>query len=93
MQAEVDGKYSLQFGENKFGAQPTSADTILARYRICNGEEANGVSSFTIAQNLGGASSISAVVTIASTGGFYNESIESIRSFAPKALQVQDRAD
>ena len=92
MQAEVDGKYSLQFGENKFGAQPTSADTILARYRICNGEEANGVSSFTIAQNLGGASSISAVVTIASTGGFYNESIESIRSFAPKALQVQDRA-
>lgn len=92
MQAESDGKYSLQFGENKFGAQPTSADTIVARYRICNGEEANGVNSFTVAQNLGGASSIAPTVTTPSTGGFYHESIESIRSFAPKALQVQDRA-
>ena len=92
VQAESDGKYSLQFGENKFGAHPTGADTIVARYRICNGEEANGVSSFTIAQNLGGASSIAPTVTTASTGGAYHESIESIRSFAPKALQVQDRA-
>ena len=92
LQPEEDGKYSLQFGQNTFGAQPETADVIVATYRICNGADADGVKSFTIAQNLGGASSISTNVTVPSTGGFLSETIESIRTFAPKALQVQDRA-
>ena len=92
LQPEEDGKYSLQFGQNTFGAQPETADVIVATYRICNGDDANGVKSFTIAQNIGGASSISTNVTVPSTGGFLSETIESIRTFAPKALQVQDRA-
>ena len=92
LQPEEDGKYSLQFGQNTFGAQPDSADVIVATYRICNGDDANGVKSFTIAQNIGGASSISTIVTVPSTGGFKAETIDSIRTFAPKALQVQDRA-
>ena len=92
LQPEEDGKYSLQFGENTFGAQPETADVIVATYRICNGGDADGVKSFTIAQNLGGASSISTNVTVPSTGGFLAETIDSIRTFAPKALQVQDRA-
>ena len=92
LQPEEDGKYSLQFGQNTFGAQPETADVIVATYRICNGDDANGVKSFTIAQNIGGASSISTNVTVPSTGGFLAETIESIRTFAPKALQVQDRA-
>ena len=92
LQPEEDGKYSLQFGQNTFGAQPEAADVIVATYRICNGSDADGVKSFTIAQNIGGASSISTNVTVPSTGGFLSETIESIRTFAPKALQVQDRA-
>ena len=92
LQPEEDGKYSLQFGQNTFGAQPETADVIVATYRICNGADADGVKSFTIAQNIGGASSISTNVTVPSTGGFLSETIESIRTFAPKALQVQDRA-
>ena len=92
LQPEEDGKYSLQFGENKFGAQPDSNDVVVASYRICNGNDADGVKSFTINQNIGGASSISVAVTTPSTGGFLAETIDSIRTFAPKALQVQDRA-
>ena len=92
LQPEEDGKYSLQFGENKFGAQPESNDVVIASYRICNGNEADGVKSFTINQNIGGASSIAVAVTTPSTGGFLAETIDSIRTFAPKALQVQDRA-
>lgn len=92
LQPEEDGKYSLQFGENKFGAQPESNDVVVASYRICNGNEADGVKSFTVNQNIGGASSISVAVTTPSTGGFLAETIDSIRTFAPKALQVQDRA-
>jgi hypothetical protein len=92
IQPENDGKYSIQFGQNRFGFQPTLTDVISVSYRICSGPDANGVNSLTLASSFGGASSNSINVTSQSSGGFYAESIESIKAFAPKALQVQERA-
>ncbi|MDA8866215.1 baseplate J/gp47 family protein [Porticoccaceae bacterium] len=91
LQPENDGKYSLQFGQNKFGVQPTVTDIIKAEYRIASGPSANGVTSLTIGA-FGGASSITVNVTTATSGGSMAEDIESIRTFAPKAFQVQERA-
>ena len=91
LQAENDGKYSVQFGQNKFGVQPSITDTVSASYRVSNGPSANGVGSLTIG-NFGGSSSISVTITNKSSGGSVAEDIESIRTFAPKALQVQERA-
>ena len=91
LQPENDGKYSLQFGQNKFGVQPTATDIIKAEYRIASGPSANGVTSLTIGA-FGGASSITVNVTTATSGGSMAEDIESIRTFAPKAFQVQERA-
>jgi hypothetical protein len=92
IQPENDGKYSIQFGQNRFGFQPTLTDVISVSYRICSGPDANGVNSLTLGSSFGGASSNAITVTSQSSGGFYAESIESIRTFAPKALQVQERA-
>jgi len=91
LQPENDGKYSVQFGQNKFGVQPTVTDSIIAKYRVASGAAANGVNSLTVGA-FGGASSIDVTVTTQSSGGRDAEDIESIRAFAPKALQVQERA-
>jgi hypothetical protein len=91
LQPEEDEKYSIQFGQDKFGKQPTQGDTITAKYRISSAEDANGVRSMT-SNGLTGASSVTLTVATISNGGLSAESVESIRSFAPKALQVQERA-
>lgn len=91
LQPEEDEKYSIQFGQDKFGKQPTPGDNITAKYRINSAEEANGVRSMT-SNGLAGAANVSITVTTPSNGGLSAESVESIRTFAPKALQVQERA-
>ena len=91
LQPEADGKYSLQFGEDTFGRQPIATNVIRVTYRITSGEQANGVRKVNLTTNLGEASS-SVVMPEPSSGGAYAEDIESIRKFAPKSLQVQERA-
>ncbi len=91
LQPEEDNKYSIQFGQDKFGKQPTAGDTITAKYRITSGPDANGVTSMT-SNGLTGAGGVNVTVTIPSAGGLLTETSESIRMFAPKALQVQERA-
>jgi hypothetical protein len=91
LQPEEDEKYSLQFGQDKFGKQPTQGDIITAKYRISSAEDANGVRSMT-SNGLTGASNVTITVSTISNGGLSAESVASIRTFAPKALQVQERA-
>ena len=91
LQPEEDNKYSIQFGQDKFGKQPTAGDTITAKYRITSGPDANGVTSMT-SNGIAGAGSVNITVTSPSAGGLLTETSESIRMFAPKALQVQERA-
>ena len=93
LQPEQNNLYSIQFGENVFGYQPSVDEEIIATYRTTAGSASNGVTSFAIAeQNLNGALAIQTVITQYSAGGRDAETIESIRKFAPKALQVQERA-
>jgi len=91
LQPENDGKYSVQFGKDRFGKQPIVTDSIIAEYRITSGADANGIEALTLGA-FGGASSIDVVVHSPSSGGRDAEDIESIRAFAPKATQVQERA-
>jgi len=91
IQPENDGNYSVQFGKNKFGSEPTITDSIIATYRVTAGPSANGISSLT-SGGFGGASSITISLNAITSGGAFAEDIDSIRTFAPKALQVQERA-
>tara|TARA_E500000178_G_scaffold356111_1_gene431714 strand:- start:6504 stop:8387 length:1884 start_codon:yes stop_codon:yes gene_type:complete len=89
----LDDRYSIYFGKNQFGLQPEEFEDVRVRYRICSGAEPNGAgkdSAFS-ASFIDGAE-ISPIVLSSASGGAERESMESIRYFAPKALQVQERA-
>ena len=89
----LDDRYSIYFGKNKFGVQPEEFEDVRVRYRICSGVDSNGAgkdSAFS-ASFIEGAE-ISPITLSAAAGGQERESLESIRYFAPKSLQVQERA-
>ena len=92
IQPEINDKYSIQFGDNLFGRQPTATDQILVTYRVSSGSEANGVASFSCNAEAIGASTIVVKPQGISVGGADTETVQNIRKYAPKALQVQDRA-
>lgn len=90
LEAYLDDRYAIYFGKNEFGLQPEAFEDVRVRYRICSGEEANGASSFSSSFREG---ALVDVLTISpASGGQERESMESIRYFAPKALQIQERA-
>jgi hypothetical protein len=92
LQPELNDTYSVQFGQTLFGYQPTATDVIEVSYRVSSGAQANGVKSFTINAGAIGASSVAVTPVGLSVGGADAESVESVKQFAPKAFQVQDRA-
>lgn len=86
-----DGRYTVYFGNNKFGLQPQAFEDIRVRYRITSGLEANGAFDFSL--QLTSSTATAAVTTIqTAAGGADRETLESIRYFAPKSLQIQERA-
>lgn len=91
IQPYFNDQYEITFGQNVFGASPISGNIVIIEYRMTDGADANGITSITGTGTIGGyTASISLNTT--STGGTDIESIESIRYFAPKSIQVQDRA-
>ena len=91
IQASTDDKYEVTFGQNSFGNQPIRGNLIEVEYRITAGENGNGAKNFSSADAISG---FTAVVTTVSPaeGGNERETNESIKFFAPKSIQVQDRA-
>ena len=89
----LDDKYAIYFGKNQFGLQPEEFEDVRVRYRICSGDEPNGAgSSGTFSGSFIEGGTITVTVTSPASGGAERESMESIRYFAPKALQIQERA-
>lgn len=81
-------KYSIEFGRNIFGAEPSVGDNFEFEYIVTNGDASNGAFKFT-----SNAIANSKIITIEqATGGAPKESLESIKFYAPKSIQVQDRA-
>jgi hypothetical protein len=83
-----DDRYAVVFGRNIFGFQPDPNAKIQIEYRVCNEDEANGASKFATSFKTG-----TRVETIqAASGGAKKESLENIRFFAPRSIQIQERA-
>lgn len=91
IQAAFDNKYEIVFGLDNFGVQPIVGNVIEVSYRRTEGDTANGIEVFTPASTIAGYAAISNTVSNA-TGGAERENIESIKYFAPKSVQIQDRA-
>jgi hypothetical protein len=86
-----DGRYTVYFGNNVFGLQPEAFEDIRVRYRITSGTEANGADTFDLGSVSPSATIKCNTIDIAQ-GGADRETLENIRYFAPKSLQIQERA-
>lgn len=86
-----DDRYQINFGRNNFGAQPLDGNVIRIEYQNTTGAIANGISAMSIKNKINGYDSSTAVIERTS-GGSERESIESIRFYAPKSIQIQNRA-
>ncbi len=91
VQAYGGDRYEICFGNDLYGVKPTLGNIILVEYRVTAGDVANGITSFAAASTINGYNSTVTLAAV-SKGGAERESIDSIKFFAPKSLQVQDRA-
>jgi hypothetical protein len=93
LQASETDQYEIIFGDGVAGYRPPDGALVLLDYRVTKGEEANGAKSFSIDFELGGGASNIKVTTIdVASGGAGAEDTESIRYYAPRHFQVQERA-
>jgi len=92
LQEVEDSQYEITFGDDVIGQAPVDGNIVIANYRICNGTDGNGISSFTSPSTLGGSSTFTTLVNAATSGGANNETIESIKFNAPKNYETQNRA-
>jgi hypothetical protein len=83
-----DNRYSVVFGKNIFGRQPLADEEVGISYRVCSEDRPNGSNRFATDFTP------NAIVETLSPakGGAPRESISSIKFFAPKSIQIQERA-
>jgi hypothetical protein len=83
-----DDRYAVVFGRNTFGLQPSPDEKIQIEYRVCNEDASNGASKFATSFKTG----VRVETIQAAAGGAPKETLESIRFFAPRSIQIQERA-
>ena len=101
IQEVEDERYQIFFGDGIFGKSLKDGNFIPINYIITNGDNANGVNSFTFngrltyirnAQTYTVTSGISLITTeLSSSGGEVIESTDSIKKFAPRIYASQNR--
>lgn len=86
-----DENYQVEFGRDRFGRQPKNGEIIEIEYRVTKGSQVNGATNFSPVSNIDG--QIPNIVNSpVAVNGADEETIEDIKFFAPKAIQVQERA-
>jgi len=91
LQPAEKNNYELEFGNNVFGREPLTGEVVEVIYRIAKGETPNGATTFSPSASIQGYTATVAT-TSKSFGGAERETIESIKFYAPKSIQIQDRA-
>lgn len=90
-----EGKYEIVFGSGSLGKSLKNGNIVIVSYLVCNGEDTNGATTFSV-DDLSGITEnyTSAVITTNSNaiGGRPVETIDSIKFNAPKFFQTQNRA-
>ena len=91
LQPAEQQRYELEFGNDVFGREPKTGEVVEVIYRISNGATPNGATTFTPSATIQGYTATVAT-TSNSTAGAEEETLESIKFYAPKSIQIQDRA-
>lgn len=97
LQTSVDGYYEVQFGDGNLGYMPKNGATVLLDYRVTTAANSNGSTNFSMnfdpTTNPSELTSTPVITTISTgSGGAGPESLDSVRYYAPRSFQVQDRA-
>lgn len=91
IEPHFDGLYRIRFGQGVFGADPVAGNVVRILYRITNGARANGIANFGQQDDIG-IYPVSVSNQARTVGGADAEDNDSIKFFAPKSIQVQNRA-
>jgi len=96
IQEVKNGYYEIYFGDGVVGKNILDGNVIVAEYLITNASESNGIGKTDSPDNRAftlnsGVASIVEVVSPADGGGV-RESLSSIKEYAPRTYQAQDRA-
>lgn len=95
LQTAEDGYYEVLFGDDIIGKRPRVGSTIVLDYRVATGPASDGAKKFGIDFDPTGSDELNStpVVTTVevSKNGQDEEADESIRYFAPRNFQVQER--
>ena len=95
LQTAEDGYYEVLFGDNIIGRRPKTNSTVTLDYRISNGPRSDGAKRFGIDFDPTGSDELLStpiVNTIEnSKNGQDPEANESVRYYAPRNFQVQER--
>lgn len=97
IQENYDGRYEIYFGDNVLGLEPENGNVIYIEYISCNGDSANGIGlnetdsspAFVYAEE---ANALVRLVGSTTYGGSKGETISSIKYYAPRNYQAQERA-
>ena len=96
LQCDANEYYEIYFGDNVLGQKPTEFSTVVLNYRVASGPVSDGALKFVLNFDPTGAESellsgIDVTTVEVSKGGADVENKESIRYYAPRAFQVQER--
>jgi hypothetical protein len=95
VQTSETGSYEVIFGDNILGRRPKFGAAIAFDYRISKGSEGNGAKQFSVDFDPTGVAELTGSPTIevieASNNGTDAETNESIKYYAPRSYQVQER--
>ena len=99
LQEIEEQRYQILFGDGLVGRKPTDGNAIIIEYLVTRADEANGVQTFRYSGSLSNAGVTPVVTPIldnegnpqVSFGGSEPEDIESIRYYAPRNYQAQER--
>lgn len=104
VQGSIDAQYEIIFGDGVLGRRPKNGGTVVLDYRVTAGSIANGARVFSANFDPTAAGELLTSVNVSinkfseATGGAYSvngdepESTESIRYYAPRHFQTQERA-
>lgn len=94
LEEAADQKYEIIFSPGTLGKPVKNGNIVIVEYLVCNAEDTNGASSFSISNLNLDVSYTSASVSTnrVSSGGRNQETIESIKFNAPRNFQTQNRA-
>lgn len=96
IQASETGYYEIQFGDGIIGYTPNQNSLIVLDYRITQADAANGAKAFSINFDPTGVNELNQIIqpiTINGVvdGGAQPESSDSVRYYAPRHFQTQER--